>query len=538
MVCVGILATSSQATVLQVFESPNSQEEGRFGWSVARVADTNGDGLDDISIGAYGEATGDGLDRAGRLYLYSGATGQLLQVVSSPNEEQYGYFGFSVAATVDLNGDDAGDLVAGAPFEDPDPDRVNAGRVYIVSGSSGTILRTILSPNQELAGYFGYSVAGIGDADGDGSDDIAVGAPGEDPGDSPSNAGRVYIVNGQNGGVIQTLSMANEEQEARFGAVVRAAGDLDLDGYEDVLVGVPDAGEFSEGSVLVFSGQTGEVLHDLVSPSAQSDGRFGSVVSKTDDLFGDGFTDIIVGAPGEGIAGRAYVFSGQTGEVMHTLVAPLSCVGAAYFGRSLAGIGDVNDDVYPDIAVGCLVEESRQEWSGVVHIISGQTGELLATMASPGGSPDKSGFGWSMAGVGDQSGDGFDDIVIGSYGESEEGTLFEAGLAYLCTCDPNASEGRFLGLPSTMVMEGPWPNPTMGTVRLAVVLLNTEAKHISLDLFDAMGRRIETIPTDLVGNDTWVEVFWTPKNTLPSGTYWLRASARGATTQKKLVLIR
>lgn len=538
VVVAGLLVASSHATVLRVFESPNSQEGGRFGWSVARVPDTNGNGSDDVVIGAYGEGAGAEMDRSGRAYLYDGSTGELLESISVPSEQQYGYFGFSVAGIGDVNGDGAGDLVIGAVFEDPDPDRVDAGRVYLISGANGSVIRTVLSPNQEVAGYFGYSVAGLGDADGDGIDDFAVGAPGEDPEGSPINAGRVYVLSGQNGGIIHVLYMPDEEEETRIGTVVRSAGDIDLDGYDDVLVGVPDAGETDEGRALVFSGQTGEVIHDLTSPGAQIDGRFGSAVSKTEDLFGDGFTDIIVAAPGEGESGDVYVFSGQTGEIIQTLISPEEITGAAYFGRSIVGIGDVNDDVYPDIAVGCLVEESRQEWSGVVHIMSGETGELLSSLESPGASSDKSGFGWSLAGAGDQSGDGFDDIVIGAYSETEGAAPLESGLAYLCTCDPNTVEGPFIGIPNTLVIEGPWPNPTKGPVRLVLVLPDTETEHLHLGIYDAIGRRVETIPSDLRTDDTRIELLWSPKNPLPSGTYWLRATARGMTTQKKLVLIR
>jgi hypothetical protein len=532
-----LLAASSHATVLHVFESPNSQEDGRFGWSVACVPDANGDASDDVVIGAYGEASTTAMDRTGSAYLYNGATGELLQVLSSPSEQQYGYFGFSVAGMGDVNGDGAGDLVIGAVFEDPDPELVNAGHVYLMSGANGSVIRTVLSPNQEVAGYFGYSVAGVSDADGDGVNDFAVGAPGEDPGDSPINAGRVYVFSGQNGGIIHILSMLNEEEEARFGTMVRPAGDIDLDGYDDVLVGVPDAGASDEGRALVFSGQTGDVIHDLVSPAGQIEGRFGSAVSKTEDLFGDGFTDVIVAAPGEGGTGNVYVFSGQTGEVIHALVSPDGVAGAAYFGRSVVGIGDVNDDVYPDIAVGCLVEESRQEWSGIVHVMSGQTGELISTVESPGGSPDKSGFGWSVAGAGDQNGDAVDDIIVGAYSESEEGTILEAGLAYLLTCDPNAVEGVSIGVPNALVIEGPWPNPTKGPFRLALILTDGEIEHIHLGLYDALGRCVETILTDSRTDDGRIELHWAPLNRFPSGSYWLRAIAGGVTTQKKIVLI-
>jgi hypothetical protein len=120
----------------------------------------------------------------------------LLHEPISPNEEFQGYFGQSVAGVPDVDGDGIADLLVGAVYEDPGTSPEDAGRAHVFNGASGALLYTLASPNEQSIGYFGMSVSGVEDVDGDGRGDLLVGAPSEDPGTSPAAAGRAYLFSG------------------------------------------------------------------------------------------------------------------------------------------------------------------------------------------------------------------------------------------------------------------------------------------------------------------------------------------------------
>src|SRR5690606_9663376 len=149
----------------------------------------------------------------GRAYVFSGATGVLLYALVSPNEEDDGRFGGSVAGVPDLDGDGRGDLLVSASGEDPGVSPTSAGRVDDFSGATGALLQTLASPNEEQYGIFGGAVSGTPDLDGDGVGDLLVGAPNEDPGRSPRGAGRAYAFSGSTGALLFELASPNEEED-------------------------------------------------------------------------------------------------------------------------------------------------------------------------------------------------------------------------------------------------------------------------------------------------------------------------------------
>ncbi|MGE0478901.1 MAG: dockerin type I domain-containing protein [Phycisphaerae bacterium] len=389
------------------------ESNGSFGASIATVNDTNFDGFADLVVGAPFESSS-AVSGAGRAYLLSGATGDVLQTFVSPNAEVGGWFGFAVAGVDDVDGDGRGDVLVGAPKEDPGaaPDRV--GRAYLFSGASGALLATLASPNAELGGEFGYSVAGVPDSTGDNRGELVVGAWLEDPGAAPADAGRAYLYNGATRTLIATLASPSDEAFAYFGASVAGVPDINGDARGDVVVGAPQANPGSSpsgaGRAFVYSGLNGSLLRTLASPNEEAGGEFGRAVAGLRDATGDGRGDIVVGAwledpgPSPINAGRAYIFSGASGALTAALVSPNEEL-AGIFGRAVAGVPDVDGDGAGDVLAGAPQEDpgASADQAGRAYVFSGATGRLLAVLAPPlaGGGE----FGYSVAGVPEIGGD-------------------------------------------------------------------------------------------------------------------------------------
>jgi hypothetical protein len=395
--------TGATPPLLYTFVSPNQEVDGAFGICVSGAGDVNNDGYADVIVGAYYEDPGSGPTNAGRAYVFSGATGDTLYELVSPNEEAHGHFGAGVSGAGDVNNDGHADVIVGAPDEDPPGSPTNAGRAYVFSGATGDTLYELVSPNAEAGGTFGQwgEVSGAGDVNNDGYADVIVGAGWEDPGTSPTNAGRAYVFSGATGDTLYTLVSPNEQDWGGFGFWVSGVGDADADGYDDLVVGAPgeDPGASPEwaGRAYVFSGQTGDTLYTLVSPNEQEDGVFGNSVSGAGDVDGDGYPDVVVGAcwesPG-GVeeAGRAYIFSGQTGALLCTMESPNGEY-LGNFGDVVSGIGDVNAGGDDAVIIGAHFEAPDSTGRAYVFvprmILSGDLSEgelVLDWTAWPGAS--------------------------------------------------------------------------------------------------------------------------------------------------------
>ncbi len=508
------------ADLLYTLTSPNEEEWGGFGFSVCGVADVNNDGFDDVVIGAYGEDTGAGAADAGRAYVFSGQTGTVLYTLVSPHETVGGQFGVSVSDAGDVDGDGQHDVVVGASQEDADS--TEAGRAYVFSGDDGALIHAFVSPNQEASGGFGYSVSGAGDVDGDQCDDIIVGAWYEDPDPSPLGAGRAYVFSGAAGTLLHTLASPNEEQYGRFGQTVSRAGDVDGDGCSDVLVGAhwedPGASPSYAGRAYVFSGQTGAVLYDLASPDEQDDGQFGRPVAGAGDVDGDGYGDVVIGAVGEASgAGRVYVFSGQTSAVLYTLASPAP-EEYGWFGYSASTLRDVDGDGRPDLIVGTRREDGGAPDAGRAYVFSGATGTVLQPLISP--NPEEEGsFGFSVSGSADVNGDASGDIVVGAWREHPGGSPENAGRAYVFTYPTWVPDEAVVG-PLHLAIRGPFPNPTGGSIRLSLSALSGSSTMVHLRLCDIRGRMVAAVSETALGGGDDVYLSWRPRTELAPGVYW------------------
>ncbi len=193
--------------------SPAAVAGGVWGWSVAGVGgDVDGDGVFDWLVGAPGESEADSLPDAGRAYLISGTSGQVRQIFRSPRAEENGNFGFTVAGLGgDIDGDSVPDVAIGAPFETVRDSLSLGGRVYLFSGADGRLIAALASPHPEAQGRFGLSLAGaVGDLNGDDVPDLLVGAYFENPGAAPTDAGRAYLFSGADRSLIRTLRSPSE----------------------------------------------------------------------------------------------------------------------------------------------------------------------------------------------------------------------------------------------------------------------------------------------------------------------------------------
>lgn len=338
--------------------SPHVEEDGFFGAAISAIPDVNGDGVPDIVVGAPHDNPGVSPAQCGRVYIYSGATGQLLHKLLPTSPVEFGLFGSAVAGIQDVNGDGSGDVIIGAPYERSRSGSNNSGRVYIYSGATGQRLRTIYSGGEIDDGHFGESVAAIHDLDGDGVQDIIVGSPKE----RPDRAGRVYVFSSRTGRVIMKLLPPDPHFDMRFGKAVAVAPDTNGDGFDDVLVGAPRAYDRS-GRAYLYSGATGQLLRRFQSPGLQEDGRFGESLAGVPDLTGDGRGDIIIGAyhenPGTSPrkVGRAYIYNGATGQLYSKLLPPRA-IEEEHFGFAVAGIADTNGNERGEVLVGAPGDDS------------------------------------------------------------------------------------------------------------------------------------------------------------------------------------
>jgi hypothetical protein len=349
-------------------------------------------------------------------------------------------FGFSVDGIGDINNDGFSDFVVGAPYFGG-----NQGKVSVYSGKDGTLIRShqgfmsnsrlgfsvsragdfngdgtpdyiagayyegsshdgrvivysglngsLLLNEPGISGEFrGWAVAEIGDLNNDGYDDVIVGCPNYS-GAGYTNGGRVWIFCGPNG--FPRYWIEGDENNQQLGYAVSAAGKINGDEYEDFIVGVQN------GDLKVHSGYNFNVL--LTVPGSRR-------VSEVGDVNNDGHDDFVVGYVGNNKAvvysGYAASYNGQTAATLYELLVS----GSYYLGENVSGGGLITDDNIPDILVSELGTSLPSSRSSAVYVFSGATGDLV--YRKPGQGPTDI-FGDALANAGDTDNDGRDNILIG-----------------------------------------------------------------------------------------------------------------------------
>ncbi len=343
-------------------------------------------------------------------------------------------FGWAVSELADIDGDGASEVIVGAPNHSEDVE--NSGRTYVYSGATGAPLFSFSGgPGGTL---HGYAMADAGDVDGDGTHDIVAGAPGD--------GGKVFVYSGASGEQLHELT--SEGMQGFLGAAVSSAGDVDEDGFDDVIVGAPLYPSLGEdgGRVYLFSGASGQVIRsfDADAPGA----KFGSAVAYLGDVDGDDIPDQLVGArdAGESMGGRVYVYSGADGALIEPIIeADDTGMDLAWF--FVAGLGDLDGDDIPEIYAGDFANAARGQATGRAYVYSGATHEALFTFTGAGAGE---GMGPGRRG-GDIDGDGVPDVVACSYSSSigapsaGQLSLFSGADGSLLRTITSAREGETLG---------------------------------------------------------------------------------------------
>ena len=449
----------------------------KAGWSVSEAGDVNGDGIGDFIMSAL-YAGG-----SGRAYVIFGKEGGLANMdlanalasgdgFAITGDAANDKLGFSVSGGGDYNGDGFDDLVIGAAYADSSTS--DYGEVYVVFGKAsgfGTVdvggadagndFIRITGDNE--GDKLGFSVSFAGDVNGDGRDDLVLGAPSSDS--DTLNGGAAYVIFGQadgsetdrdlgaalaagDGFVVGESSPNSYDQ---FGASVSGAGDLNGDGFDDFIVGAPSADSFAAdrgAAYIFFGGATPATVPALKILGADGSDQLGKSVSGAGDVNGDGLADLIVGvysgSDGGPSAGEAYVIFGKEGGWTNPIdvSTPLSAADGFQirgstdfdrFGTSVSSAGDVNGDGFDDIIVGAASHDNgdpdfNNRDSGAAYVIFGKaSGFGTIDLDTPldgsngfkiQGDAPLDNAGSSVSSAGDVNGDGFDDILVGAkYGD-------------------------------------------------------------------------------------------------------------------------
>ena len=436
--------TGISSTAAAILES--NQASAQFGIAVATAGDVNGDGFSDVLVGA--NLYDGGQTDEGAVFIYHGAAGGINTTAAIRLESNVtaSNFGIAVATAGDVNSDGFSDIIAGSNLFSFG--QTNEGVAIVYRGSATGIVNTtaaILQINQAGANM-GISVASAGDINGDGYSDVIVGVPLYNGGLAGEGAATIFTGSASGINLTAAATLESNQLNANMGQSVSSAGDVNGDGYGDVVIGANlyDKGQTDEGAAFIYHGSAAGIVAVAVDTleSNQASANFGRSVAAAGDINGDGYSDVIIGCHlydnGQTDEGVAFVFQGSSAGIINTAIATIeSNLASGNMGIAVASAGDNNGDGYSDVIVGANLFDNGETDEGAVFIYNGSAASIRLIQATALANSPLNNlktnqsldlFGTSVAAAGDVNGDGFSDIIVGAmqfdHGEANEGAAF------------------------------------------------------------------------------------------------------------------